>query len=651
MDWEEIDCKFFYEGGDLGAVYTAESTCFCLWAPLAEAVKIRFYREGNGDCLLEEAVLKQDKNAGVWRYEKAGDCHGLYYTYVVTHSGKPLETIDPYAKAAGVNGERGMVVDFARTNPEGFDKDHGPELKQPTDAIIYEISVADTTADVSAGVSHPGKYLGLTEEGTTNGQGESTALDYIAKLGVTHVQIMPVYDFGSINEAESDEEQYNWGYDPENYNVPEGSYSTDPYHGEIRIREFKQMVQAFHKRGIGVIMDVVYNHTHNIEHNCFQKCVPDYYYRRQKGRYTDGSGCGNEVASDHAMVRKFIVESVLYWMREYHIDGFRFDLMAVLDMETMQAVEKAVHDVNPQILIYGEGWTGGESALPEDRRSTKANIAKLKGVGAFSDDIRDGIRGHVFYEKELGYVNGAPKKENDIRFSVVGACRHPQVDYKAYQYTASGAWAKTPASVINYASCHDNLTLWDKLSLTAGSRPEDVRKSMNRLAASIVLTSQGIPFFLSGEEFLRSKPIEGTDEFAENSYNLPLFTNSLKYGRMSGEQDIVCYYQGLIAFRKAHPSLRMTSAKQVSQNLKFLDGMPSGIVAYTVLEKETDSILLIVYNAAESAVQIPIPDAGIWEVFIRKDMAKATPLESIHAKEGQKIRIPAISCLAAVCRK
>jgi pullulanase len=544
----------------------------------------------------------------------------------VTVDGVTKETVDPYAKAVGVNGERGMVVDLFSTNPDGFLDEMRPGAKDwqtespqpgsrraesghttsPVDAVICEISVADMTMDASSGVTHRGKYLGLTEKGTKSPEGLPTGLDYLKALGVTHVQLMPVYDFGSIDESKPQSEQYNWGYDPVNYNAPEGSYSTDPYHGAVRIRELKEMIQAFHREGIGVIMDVVYNHTYDIEHSCFQKTVPDYYYRKTEDGYSDGSGCGNEIASEKTMVRKYIVDSVSYWAREYHMDGFRFDLMGVLDKETMRQIRAALDEISPDILVYGEGWTGGASALPEEQRAMKRNIADLNGIGAFSDDIRDNVRGSVFDDRGRGFASGVQGLENAIRYSVAGASTHPQVDYQSYTYTSSGPWAANPTGVINYVSCHDNMTLWDKLSVSCPDDSPEQLLAKNRLSAAIVFTSQGIPFFLSGEEIARTKPVEGSDRPSENSYNLPFFTNSIKYGRAKQFEELLQYYKGLIAFRKAHAGLRLRSAKEVAEQLKFVEDVPENVVAFTVATEE--ECIFVAYNANEESVEVKIPE-------------------------------------------
>ena len=635
-----------YNGNDLGAVYSKQSTQFRLWAPTADSVRICFYATGNDTEAVEVQDMKADEG-GTWVYTKEGDLHQLYYTYLVTVDGVEQESNDPYGKATGVNGKRSMVVNLEKTNPEGFEDDHGPAVKKWTDIVVYETSVLDTTSDETCGCKNPGKYIGLVETGTKTKNGTPTGLDHILDLGVTHVQIMPSYDFGSIDESKPEEPQYNWGYDPINYNVPEGSFSTDAFHGEVRIKEYKEMVQGFHKHGLGVIMDVVYNHTYDIVNNCFQKCVPDYYYRiTEDGEYSDASACGNEVASDHPMVRKFIIDSLKYWVSEYHIDGFRFDLMGVLDIETMNLAAEELRKINPEIIIYGEGWAGGPSTLPEEERALKCNVPALVGVGAFSDDIRDGIRGDVFIEEEIGFISGRQDMENDIRYSVVGATRHPEVDYDAYEYS-EGPWAKNPVDIVNYISCHDNLTLWDKISVSCPDATEEEKLAMNRLGAGMIFTSQGIPFFLSGEEFARTKPIEGTNEVSENSYNLPFYTNVMRYDRLEEYKDLYEYYKGIIAFRKAHEGLRFATTEEVCKHLHFVDGLPKNVVAFTI--KTDEETLFVVYNANKEAVKVDLPEAAEWQICIDNDKASVNALRTL-TKEEKEVEVQGVACLVAVAK-
>lgn len=624
--------KFDYEvytGNDLGAVYSPKMTRFKVWAPEAESVKLNLYKQGEGDNLIEQHVMKKSAN-GTYVFEKQGDCNGIYYTYTVVNHGEEQEAVDPYTKAAGVNGQRGMVINLAKTNPQGFELDGYRNPEHITDAIIYEGSVRDFTMDESSGVFHNGKFLGLTEANTTNHFGEATALDYISGLGVTHVQILPAFDFETVDEK-NQKAQYNWGYDPDNYNVPEGSYAVSPYDGAVRIQEMKQMVLALHSRGIGVIMDVVFNHTYRRDDSNLQKIVPGYYYRSDETGYTNGSGCGNEVASDRPMVQKLIVDSLIYWAKEYHIDGFRFDLMGVLDIDTMNVIAERLKEIRPDIYLYGEGWNGGPSSLAEEKRAFKASAKKMPEIGMFNDDIRDTIKGSVFYDDHLGFVNGGTHLENALRYGITGAVAHPQVDYDAY---GSKPWAKEPGQSINYVSCHDNYTLWDKLSVSCPEVSEEKKKAMNRLCAAIVFTSQGVPFIQAGEEFLRSKPLPEKKGFAENSYNMPDTVNSIKWDNIHEYPDMIAYYKGLMALRKAHPVFRMQSEAEMTQNLCFLSDTPENVVAYLLKGKGADDTpenILVIFNGNDEEILYNLPE-GKWKILVDDKTAGADGKKNISEK-------------------
>ena len=609
--------KFDYEvytGNDLGAVYSPKMTRFKVWAPEAESVKLNLYKQGEGDNLIEQHIMKKSAN-GTYVFEKQGDCNGIYYTYTVVNHGEEQEAVDPYTKAAGVNGQRGMVINLAKTNPQGFELDGYRNPEHITDAIIYEGSVRDFTMDESSGVFHNGKFLGLTEANTTNHFGEATALDYISGLGVTHVQILPAFDFETVDEK-NQKAQYNWGYDPDNYNVPEGSYAVSPYDGAVRIQEMKQMVLALHSRGIGVIMDVVFNHTYRRDDSNLQKIVPGYYYRSDETGYTNGSGCGNEVASDRPMVQ---------------IDGFRFDLMGVLDIDTMNVIAERLKEIRPDIYLYGEGWNGGPSSLAEEKRAFKASAKKMPGIGMFNDDIRDTIKGSVFYDDHLGFVNGGTHLENALRYGITGAVAHPQVDYDAY---GSKPWAKEPGQSINYVSCHDNYTLWDKLSVSCPEASEEKKKAMNRLCAAIVFTSQGVPFIQAGEEFLRSKPLPEKKGFAENSYNMPDTVNSIKWDNIHEYPDMIAYYKGLMALRKAHPVFRMQSEAEMTQNLCFLSDTPENVVAYLLKGKGADDTpenILVIFNGNDEEILYNLPE-GKWKILVDDKTAGADGKKNISEK-------------------
>lgn len=618
-----------YEGNDLGAVYTPKMTRFKVWAPEAEAVKLNLYKEGEGDNLIERCTMKKSRN-GIFTFERQGDCNGIYYTYTVVNHGDEQEAVDPYTKAAGVNGRRGMVINLEKTNPQGFELDEYRNPEHITDAIIYEGSVRDFTMDESSGVFHNGKFLGLTEANTTNHFGEATALDYISDLGITHVQILPAFDFETVDEK-NQKAQYNWGYDPDNYNVPEGSYAVNPYDGAVRVQEMKQMVLALHSRGIGVIMDVVFNHTYRRDDSNLQKIVPGYYYRSDETGYTNGSGCGNEVASDRPMVQKLIIDSLIYWAKEYHIDGFRFDLMGVLDIDTMNVIAERLKEIRPDIYLYGEGWNGGPSSLAEEKRAFKASAKKMPGIGMFNDDIRDTIKGSVFYDDHLGFVNGGTHLENALRYGITGAVAHPQVDYDAY---GSKPWAKEPGQSINYVSCHDNYTLWDKLSASCPEASEEKKKAMNRLCAAIVFTSQGVPFIQAGEEFLRSKPLPEKKGFAENSYNMPDAVNSIKWDNIHEYPDMIAYYKGLMALRKAHPVFRMQSEAEMTQNLCFLSDTPENVVAYLLKGKGADDTpenILVIFNGNDEEILYNLPE-GKWKILVDDKTAGADGKKIISAK-------------------
>lgn len=624
--------KFDYEvytGNDLGAVYSPKMTRFKVWAPEAESVKLNLYKQGEGDNLIDQHIMKKSAN-GTYVFEKQGDCNGIYYTYTVVNHGEEQEAVDPYTKAAGVNGQRGMVINLAKTNPQGFEMDGYRNPEHITDAIIYEGSVRDFTMDESSGVFHNGKFLGLTEANTTNHFGEATALDYISGLGVTHVQILPAFDFETVDEK-NQKAQYNWGYDPDNYNVPEGSYAVSLYDGAVRIQEMKQMVLALHSRGIGVIMDVVFNHTYRRDDSNLQKIVPGYYYRSDETGYTNGSGCGNEVASDRPMVQKLIVDSLIYWAKEYHIDGFRFDLMGVLDIDTMNVIAERLKEIRPDIYLYGEGWNGGPSSLAEEKRAFKASAKKMPGIGMFNDDIRDTIKGSVFYDDHLGFVNGGTHLENALRYGITGAVAHPQVDYDAY---GSKPWAKEPGQSINYVSCHDNYTLWDKLSVSCPEASEEKKKAMNRLCAAIVFTSQGVPFIQAGEEFLRSKPLPEKKGFAENSYNMPDAVNSIKWDNIHEYPDMIAYYKGLMALRKAHPVFRMQSEAEMTQNLCFLSDTPENVVAYLLKGKGADDTpenILVIFNGNDEEILYNLPE-GKWKILVDDKTAGADGKKNISEK-------------------
>ena len=502
------------------------------------------------------------------------------------------------------------------------------------DAIIYELHIRDLGTHSSSGIANPGKYISLTEHGTKTPGGVSTGVDHMKELGITHLHILPMYDYGSVDETKLEDNQFNWGYDPVNYNVPEGSYSTDPYHGEVRIKEAKQMVQSLHNDGISVIMDVVYNHVYDAEKFCFNKLVPNYFSRvSADGSYSNGSACGNDTASERAMVKKYIVDSVLYWATEYHIDGFRFDLVGLIDTETINEVMEAVHAVRPDVVFYGEGWTLGTEVTKDGyMMTTQSNSTQVPGFAFFSDTIRDGLKGSVFSTSERGYVSGASKLESVIEDCFLGL---------------SGTWCTTPAQTVNYASCHDNNTLYDRLQLSNPDATQEELIKMNNLSAAIYMTAQGIPFFQAGEEMLRTKETSlGT--FNENSYNASDEVNNIKWDTLEDPvyADVVDYYKGLIAFRKAHPVLRLTTAEAVEEHVTVVDVEDENVTAFHLtggMEGETADAIYVVFNPNKEAKEITRPE-GKWHICVNGEEAGVTSLGTVK----DKVTVDAISALVLV---
>ena len=600
-----------YDGTDLGLTYSPKKSVFKIWSPPAKAVRLFLYDQGSGGDTISINKMKKGKN-GVWSAKVKGDLEGKYYAFqVLVDTTWLAESPDPYAVAVGVNGERAMVVDLKKTNPEGWELDKRPPLKSYADIILYELHLRDISIHSSSGINNKGKFLGLAETGTKSSDGLSTGLDHIKELGVTHVHLLPSFDYRSIDETTLEENNYNWGYDPQNYNIPEGSYATDPYDGRVRIREFKQMVKTLHDQGIRVIMDVVYNHTGANDESVFNQFVPMYYYRlNDKGSYSNASACGNEVASERHMARKYIVESMLYWAREYHIDGFRVDLMGIHDIETMNQAIGELRKIDPTIFMYGEGWTAGESPFDEQKRAVKTNTWKLDGIAAFSDEFRDGVKGHVFKPNAKGFINGETELEESAKFGIVGGIKHPGVDNKLVNYS-KGPWAKTPLQCINYVSCHDNHTLWDRLKNSCPTNTEEELLSMNKLAQTMVFTSQGIPFLHAGEEFVRSK------SGVENSFNSPDQINQINWGHKKQYADLLEYYKNLIQLRKQHPAFRMGNADLINQHLEFLSYPIENIIGYLIKDNANGDSwkrILVIFNGNKVGKSVTIPD-GKWKII------------------------------------
>ncbi|MDE7300225.1 MAG: type I pullulanase [Lachnospiraceae bacterium] len=626
--------KYTYDGDDLGAVYTKERTSFRVWAPTAEEVSVRLYRGGldGADDLIEQLPMTQDIK-GTWVAEKTGDLNGVYYTYLVKVGGAQNEACDPYARTTGVNGKRAMVIDLAATNPEGWVNDADPNAgKSFNDAIIYELHIRDLSADENSGIKNVGKFLGLTETGTKTPSGVSTGLDHIKELGVTHLHLLPIYDFGSVNESSAYTEQFNWGYDPVNYNVPEGSYSTDARNGEVRVRELKQMVKTLHDNGISVIMDVVYNHVQSASDFCFNQIVPMYFTRiSENGTYSNGSGCGNDTATERSMVKKYIVDSVAYWADAYHIDGFRFDLVGLMDTELINAIVKEVHKSHPNVVFYGEGWTLSTDVTKEGYSlATQTNSTMTPGFAYFSDTLRDLLKGNVFNNTEAGYVSGARGLEAKLEKCFMGLAPD---------------WCTTPAQSINYASCHDNMTLIDRITNSTPSASREDRIKMNNLAAAIYMTSEGIPFMQAGEEMLRTK-VKADGSFDENSYASSDVVNCLKWSDLDKKeyQQVFEYYKGLIAFRKAHAALRLTNADDVKNNVFPVSGMDANVVAFQInggVNGETADSLFVIFNSNSEKVEVTLPD-GKWNVYVEGQKAGTEVLRTI--KNG-KVTVDGISAM------
>ena len=595
-----------YTGKDLGVFYSPTSTLFKIWAPTATSVKLRLYSEGaGGSALFEIAMQKASK--GIWKANIKKNIKNIYYTFQVEADGKLLkETPDIYAKAVGVNGQRGMVVNMAETNPTNWQNDKRPALKNFTDIVLYESHVRDFSISKNSGIKNKGKFLGLTETGTKSIDGLATGLDHLKELAITHLHLLPSFDFNSVDETVPDL-KYNWGYDPLNYNVPEGSYATDAYDGKVRIKEFKKMVQALHANGIWVIMDVVYNHTSNRE-TPFNHFVPDYFYRKKAdGSYSDATGCGNETASEKTMMRKFMIESVTHWVKEYHIDGFRFDLMGVHDIETMNNLSDALHKIDKRIFIYGEGWTAGASPLPEALRAVKKNVNKLHKIAAFSDDLRDGLHGPYNNINEKGFVSGGIGLKESIKFGIVAATQHPQINYSLVNYSKE-PWALGPSQTISYVSCHDDNTLFDRLKLGNPNATESDIIKMDKLSQTIVLTSQGVPFLHSGAEMLRTK------KGIANSYNLPDSINEIDWSRKLTYNNVFNYYKELIALRKNHSAFRMTTTKMIQQHLQFIETEDPLLVIYQLIDHANDDSwkdIIVLLNGEAKSKNLTLP-AGNW---------------------------------------
>jgi len=617
---QAFEDAYTYTEGDLGANWSKNRTEFKLWAPTADAVSVCLYQSGNAGAndRINEYTMKSGSK-GVWNVSVNGDLNGIYYTYKVDVSNQRIEACDPYAKAVGVNGDRAMVINLDSTDPEGWDTDRNPQAgKDVTDAIIYELSIRDFSMDESSGVSkeNRGKYLAFTEHNTRNATGQTTGVDYLKNLGITHVQLLPFQDFGYLEETSADA-GYNWGYCTKNYYVPEGSYSRNPYDGAVRIKETKQMIQSLHENGMGVVMDVVYNHVYDASDFCFNRIVPNYFTRiSDSGVYSNGSYCGNDTASERSMVKNYIVDSVLYWTKEYHIDGFRFDLAGILDTETINEIVKEVRAVEPSVLLYGEGWTMPTVSTKSGTVfATQQNAAKTKGFGYFDDGIRGRIKGGA-NDNSGGYVTSGTGAA-DIEKSLLG----------------NTYWTTDPTQIVNYVSCHDDLCLWDKLNLAKKTETREQLIKENKLASAIVLASQGTAFIHAGEELLRSKKDEA-GSVIENSYQSSDYVNRIKWSDLGSAeiQDISSYYKGLIAFRNAHKALRMTNEADIISSLSIRERVGNVVsieIDASKVEGETVQKILIVLNPEKSTMSVPLPD-GEWSVCVNGQKAGTETIATVN---------------------
>ena len=592
--------RFIGEGGKYWP-QTNKTVFTVLATPQAKQVLLRLYKDGQGGKPVKTVKMtKLPPFDFAYCAEVKGDWRGYFYTFDATGMKKRWnESPGIAAQAVGVNGQRGYVIDMSTTDPEGWDRDERPVVKSPADLVIYEMHHRDFSV-ARQDAQYPGKFLALTED---------WAIQHLKELGVNAVHILPSYDYGSVDETRLNQPQYNWGYDPVNYNVPEGGYSTNPYDPACRIREFKQMVQALHKAGIRVILDVVYNHTYDIEHSNFQKLYPDYFYRKAAdGSYSNGSGCGNETASEKDLMREFMIGSVKYWIDEYHIDGFRFDLMGVHDIETMNAIREAVNNIDPTIFIYGEGWSAGQCALPTEQLGVKANVLRMPGIAAFSDEIRDALRGPFSDDTKPGWL-GAPlvdvkKQEASLKFGIVGAISHPQIDMSDVNYSDK-SWATEPTQMISYVSCHDDMCLTDRLRASIPNLTTDELIRLDLLAQTAVFTSQGVPFMLAGEEMLRTK------KGVHNSFESPDSINKIDWQNLQRYPQVFEYYKNLIQLRKHHPAFRLGSADLVRKHLEFLD-TPDGVVAFRLKNyagRDDWRNIVVVLNATKTTATMSVPIA------------------------------------------
>ena len=623
-----------YDGDDLELAIDRNGYHFCLWSPMADSARVNIYKHGQGRNLITTFLLDKDEATGTWRATSTDNLMNRFYTFQIKIGDRWLdETPGVWAKAVGVNGKRAAIIDFAKTNPEGWGDDRGPQVQSITDAVIYEMHHRDFSMHHNSGTVNKGKFVAMLEEGTLSLNDQPTGIDHLKELGITHVHILPSFDYMSVDETQLPSNIYNWGYDPINYNVPDGSYSTNPADPYCRIREMKEMIMALHEAGIGVIMDVVYNHTGITEGSNFELTAPGYYYRqRPDGTYSDASACGNETASDRPQMRNFIVNSVKYWVREYHIDGFRFDLMAIHDTVTMNQAAAAIKEINPSAFIYGEGWMAGSSPLPVEQQALKVNVAKMTGIAVFSDDIRDAVKGHYSNEGDRGFASGKPGNEETVKIGIVASTAHPQVDYSKGN-NAKAPYATSPQQIINYVSCHDDLCLTDKLDISMQGSTEDERINTAKLAQTIVFTSQGTPFMFAGEEIFRSK------QRVHNSFRSPDSINAIDWNQKEKYRDLFDYYRNLIAMRKAHPAFRLRTADEVARHIKFDETKSDNLISYSITGNaggDTWKEIKLVFNGANEAQTVNIKKDN-WTIVAQDGRIDMNGLGTTH---GGSITLP-----------
>lgn len=596
-------------------VYTPEKTTFTFWSSIAEKMEVRLYN--TYDAAEFEVITLQEKNDDYWTATVKGDQLGKFYTVCSYQNGEwGQESPGIFAKAVSVNGQKAAIIDMQTTNPEGWENDQRPAMTDPTDVVVYETHMRDFTIDATSGIANKGKFIAFTEQGTQTAEGLASGIDHLKELGITHIQILPMYDYGSIDETTLDLNKYNWGYDPVNYNVPEGGYSTNPYDPATRIREAKTMIQALHAAGIRVIMDVVYNHTYSVEGCALGRVVPQYFYRmNEDGTYANGSGCGNETASDKEMMRQFMVESVCYWAREYHIDGFRFDLMGIHDQETMRQIRAALDEIDPTIITYGEGWAASSPAYPCEQLAMKQWTYTMPRVGAFSDDIRNALIGSPF-DHHRGFASGNTASRDAVRYGLV-ACPD---------------WSGEPMQHVSYITCHDNYCLRDRIEVAAAEETEATKLRMNKLAQTAVMVSQGMTFFYGGEELFRTK------QGVENSYRSPDSINVIEWANKQTYNDLYTYYREIIKIRRQHKGFRLGTAELVKNHVEFPETTQEGLIIYRIKDLQgidTASSLIVLLNGTAAPVEAEVPQAT-YTVLAHDAQANANGMGTI---EGGKVQV------------